>query len=98
MTHIQRRLISWASAAIAFIILGALADRSLIDLHHAGFRGWPIVVFLGVAVLVAYIAFAAALYFGSATRSAVTLYGFAAVITVIWLAFILARSTFTQSG
>jgi hypothetical protein len=98
MTHIQRRLISWALAAMAFVILGALADRTLTALHYAGFRGWPMFAFLGVAVLVAYIAFAAVLYFASATRRAGTLYGLAAVITVIWLAFILARSTITQSG
>jgi uncharacterized membrane protein len=98
MTQIHRRMISWVSAAMAFVILGALADRTLTALHHAGFRGWPIVAFLGVAVLVVYIAFAAVIYFASAARRAVTLYGFAAVIAVIWLAFILARSTITQSG
>ena len=98
MTHIQRRLISVVLVAIVFVLFGGLADRVVTYLQHSGFRSVPIMAFLGVAVLVTYVAFTAILHFASATQRAVVVFGSAAIITAIWLAFVLARSTITESG
>ena len=96
--RLLRRTIAVFLVPIVFVIFGRLADQTLTHLARVGFRGLPLLSFLLAAVVIAYAAFATIVYFASTSRRPITIHGIAAGVTVIWLLFLMARSTLTESG
>ena len=94
----MRRVIAILLLVIAFIALGWITDRTATHLLHAGLRGFPVVFFWFAAVLLAYLAFAACVYYASITSRGRAIHIIATVVTVIWLFFLLTRSAVTTSG
>lgn len=97
-SRVLRYAISFALIVCAFVILGRVADRTLVYLARPGFRGLPSLAFLVAAVAVAYATFTSIVYFGSTSRRPLIYYGVGAGVTLLWTAFLLAWSTVTESG
>jgi len=96
--RVLRYAISFVLVLCAFVILGRVADRTLVYFARAGVRGLPSLAFLAAAIALAYVTFTGIIYFGSTTRRPLVYHGVGAGITFVWVAFLLAWSTVTQSG
>ena len=90
--QVLRRTIALLLVIVVFVLIGRFADRTMIHLVHAGYAGVPVLLFLFVAVILAYVAFTAVLRFAWIIQRRLTLHGVSAGITLIWLAFLLAAS------
>ena len=93
-----RGIISVFLTLCVFVILLRLAHSTLLYLVHSGIHGLPVLAVLVATFGVGYAAFFGIIYFASTSRRPLVCHGFAAAMSVLWLAFELAWSTPTEIG
>jgi hypothetical protein len=93
-----RHTLSVVLVLCAFVILGRVADRTLVHFARAGVRGPPSVALLVAAAALAYATFTGIIYFVFPSRRPLVYHGVGAGITLVWLVLLLAWSTPTEPG
>jgi hypothetical protein len=98
VVRLLRGVISMFLTLCVFVILLRVADSAHLYLVHSGILGLPVLAVLIATFAVAYAAFFGIIYFASGSRRPLICHGFAAAMSVLWLAFELAWSTPTEIG